>query len=399
MATRIAITGIGAITPLGIGAETLHSFAINSTCGIQDGYGRCLDFEPIDFLGRREARRTDRFAQFALAAAIEAIEQAGMNQQTSYPPEAITTIIGTAIGGLRTIEQQAEIVRTHGINASSPLSVPMLMANAASALIAMRYDFKGEASALTAACASSAQAIVAGVRAIRSGDADVAIVGGAEATLTDFAQSIFLTAGALSPTGVSLPFHARRNGFVMGEGAGVLVLERWETAKVRGAKILGEILGYGTTTDAFHITSPDPSISQPARAMSTAFRSANITSSDVAYVNAHGTGTLINDSIEARILSATLKENTPQIPVSSSKSYLGHLMGAAGAVELIVALLALRNGVAPATYGLDEIDPNIAPLNHVTKAIGLPHNRSVAVSNSLGFGGHNVAITIKATEK
>jgi len=398
MNTRIAITGIGAVMPLGGGAETLHPSAVEGICGIQNGYGRCLDFEPTDFLGRRETRRTDRFCHLALTAAIEAIEQANISQQTTYPSEAITTIIGTAIGGLQTIEHQIEIVRTHGANASSPLSVPMLMANAASALIAMRYGFQGEASALTAACASSAQAIVAGVRAIRANDADVAVVGGAEATLTDFAQSIFLTAGALSPTGTSLPFHAHRNGFVMSEGAGILVLERWNTAQARGAKILGEILGYGTTTDAFHITSPDPSITQPVRAIEAALHSANIKPPDIAYINAHGTGTLINDSIEARILNTTLKENTLQIPISSSKSYLGHLMGAAGAVELIATLLALRHKTVPATYGLDKIDPNIAPLNHAVEATKIVENTAIGISNSLGFGGHNVTITIKATE-
>lgn len=397
MSQRIAITGIGAVTPLGIGATSLHTGGVEGASGIHDGFGRCQDFNAADYLGRRDARRLDRFAQLALVAATEAIEQAGLADQTHYEPERIATIVGTAIGGLHTIEKQIEEVRINGIQASSPLSVPMLMANAAPAQIALRFGFKGEASALIAACSGGAQAILAGIRTLRGNDADVAVVGGAEASLTKFTQSIFLSAGALSPSGLSRPFHRQRDGFVMGEGAGILVLERWEEAQRRNSTILGEIVGYGATTDAFHITAPDPSATQATRAMVEALSSAKATPEQVGYINAHGTGTVLNDAIEAQALSAALGERVSETPVSSSKSYIGHLVGAAGAVELIVTLLALRNRLAPATRGLDDIDPSAAMLDHVLAPRELNSTAPLGISNSFGFGGHNVALVVKAT--
>jgi 3-oxoacyl-[acyl-carrier-protein] synthase II len=395
---RVVVTGIGAVTPLGIGADTLHAAAVRGETGIVDGMGRCAEFDGQKMLGRREAHRMDRFCQLAVAAADEAVDQAGWSGSPPVPAERVPCVIGTAIGGLNTIEAQLATMRREGPEFVSPLTVPMLMGNAAAAQLSMRFGLRGEASALVAACSGGAQAVVAGVRAIRAGEADAALVGGAEAMLTDFTRAIFAASGALSPTGTSVPFDRRRDGFILGEGAGVLVLEEAEVARARGARVLGEILGYGVTTDGYHLTAPEPTGAMAAAAIRTALADGGIDAGELAYINAHGTGTTLNDSTEVTALRAALGDALAGIPISSTKSCLGHLLGAAGAVESIATLQALRHRMAPPTRGLTEPDEALGRLTHVPTALPLVPSGDglVGLTNSMGFGGHNVAIAIRA---
>ncbi|WP_416900795.1 beta-ketoacyl-[acyl-carrier-protein] synthase family protein [Micromonospora echinospora] len=401
MTRRVVVTGVGAVSPLGTGAGELHSRAVAGDSGLHAGAGRCATFDWRGVLTRREAHRTDRFCQFAIVAAEEALAQAGWGDTPPYPAERIGCLMGSAIGGLHTLETQLETLRTDGPEAVSPLSVPMLMANAAAAHLAMRYGLRGETASVVAACSGGAQAIGAAVRAIRSGEADAVVAGGAEAALTPFTEAIFRSAGALSPTGRSVPFDRRRDGFLLGEGAGVLVLEEADAAGRRGAVALGEILGYGATTDGYHVTSPEPAATHAARAISLALADAGITPAEIDYVNAHGTGTVLNDATEARALRTALGDALPGTFVSSSKSYLGHLLGAAGAVEAVATLQALRYGVAPPTCGLTEPDESLGDLRHVTRAAPLPRSggSSTGLSTSFGFGGHNVALLLRAGDR
>lgn len=397
MRRRVVITGIGAVTPLGVGAEALHQGAVRGESGIANGFGACADFDAARLLSRREACRMDRFCQLAVAAADEAVARAGWVGGLPAPAERVHCVIGTALGGVSTIESQLDVLRTGGAEYVSPLTVPLLMANAAPAHLSMRFGTAGETSALATACASSAQAIVAGTRVIRSGEADAAIVGGAEAATTDFVRAVFASAGALSPTGRSLPFDRTRDGFVLGEGAGILVLEDAGLATARGADVLGEIIGWGVTSDHHHITAPDPSGAVAASAIRTALADGGIGAADIAYINAHGTGTRLNDMAEATALRLALGEATARIPISSTKSYVGHLLGAAGAVEAIATVQALRYRTAPPTHGLAEPDESLGPLAHVRTARALTPsaNGYVGLCNSMGFGGHNVTIAIR----
>lgn len=398
MTRRVVVTGIGAVTPLGIGADTLHAAAVRGDNGIVDGMGRCAEFDGQKMLGRREAHRMDRFCQLAVAAADEAVDQAGWSGSPPVPAERVPCVIGTAIGGLNTIEAQLATMQREGPEYVSPLTVPMLMGNAAAAQLSMRFGLRGEASALVAACSGGAQAVVAGVRAIRAGEADAALVGGAEAMLTEFTRAIFAASGALSPTGTSVPFDRRRDGFILGEGAGVLVLEEAEVARARGARVLGEILGYGVTTDGYHLTAPEPTGAMAAAAIRAALADGGVDAGELSYINAHGTGTTLNDSTEVTALRAALGDALAGIPISSTKSYIGHLLGAAGAVESIATLQALRHRMAPPTRGLTEPDEALGRLTHAPTALPLVPSGDgcVGLTNSMGFGGHNVAIAIRA---
>ena len=398
MKRRVVVTGVGAVTPLGLGADTLHVAAVRGESGIIDGIGRCTGFDGSTILSRRDVHRMDRFCQLAIAAADEAVEQAGWTGSPPVPAERVPCMIGTAIGGLVTIESQLDTLRTEGGEFVSPLTVPMLMANAAAAHMSMRFGLRGEALALVAACSGGAQSIVAGVRAIRSGEADAALVGGAEAATTEFIRAMFTAAGALSPTGSSVPFDRTRDGFILGEGAGVLVLEEAELARARGAQVLGEILGYGTTSDGYHLTAPEPSGTAATSAVLAALADAGVEATQLAYINAHGTGTELNDIAEVTALRAALGDALASIPISSTKSYLGHLLGAAGAVEAIATLQALRYRMAPPTCGLTEPDEGLGRLTHVPAALPLTPSADgcVGLTNSMGFGGHNVTIAIKA---
>ncbi|MBA3867275.1 MAG: beta-ketoacyl-ACP synthase II [Solirubrobacterales bacterium] len=398
MTRRVVITGVGAVTPLGVGAEPLIERWVAGESGIEDGFGRCREFDPLDFLSKKEARRCDRFAQMAIVAAKEAIEQSGDEDGLPYEPHRIGCVIGTGIGGLPSFEEQTRKLIERGEKAVSPLAVPLMMGNAAAAAVAMRHGLHGHTYGVVSACAAGAHALGDASRIIRAGDADAVLAGGAEAAITGVATAAFAAMEATSPTGISRPFDARRDGFVMGEGAGVLVLEEKEAAQARGAEILGELLGYGATCDGFHLTAPQPEGIEAARAISLAVADAGLAATDVDYVNAHGTSTPLNDRSETMALKLALGERAGEIPVSSTKSSIGHLLGAAGAVEAIATVESLRRRVAPPTVGWEEAEEGL-DLDYVpgaSKPIENGEGPLIGVSNSFGFGGHNAVLCIAA---
>jgi 3-oxoacyl-[acyl-carrier-protein] synthase II len=402
MKRRVVVTGTGAVTPLGVGARPLHERWASGTCGIADRAGACRDFEPSEHLSIKEARRLDRFAQFALTAAGEALAQAGWDGEPPCDPMRVGCVIATGIGGQSTVEAQLDVMRERGARMVSPLGIPQYMPNAAVAAVSMKYHLQGQAYGIVSACSSGAHAIGSALRMIQYGDADAAVAGGSEAALTPFAFACFDSMQALSPTGASRPFDARRDGFVMGEGAGVVVLEEAESANARGATILGEIAGYGSTADAFHLTAPEPSGTPAARAIELALADAGLTPAEISYVNAHGTSTQLNDAAETAALKRALgEEQAKKIPVSSTKSAIGHLLGAAGAVEAVATLETLRTRIIPPTLGYEVPDPEL-DLDYVPGEArplimngGPPGHAPAAISNSFAFGGHNVALVLK----
>jgi 3-oxoacyl-[acyl-carrier-protein] synthase II len=389
----IVVTAVGAVTPLGNGAETLHSGWLAGRTGIRDGEAPCAEFDPLDVMTSKQARRADRFTQLALAAAAEALQDAGVDD---LPSDRLGCIIGTGIGGIGTIESAHTTLGERGPERVPPLAVPLMMSNAAPAAVAMRWGLEGPVFGVVSACAAGAHAIGAAGRAIRCGDADVVVTGGAEAALTPLARAAFAALEATSPTGESRPFDARRDGFVMGEGAGVLVLESREHAERRGAPILATLSGYAATSDAHHLTAPRADGSAAARAMTLALKDAGREPGDVTYVNAHGTSTPLNDRAETIAIKQALGEHAARVPVSSTKSAIGHLLGAAGAVEAVATVLALRDRVAPPTLGWAERDPEL-DLDYVPEGPRpLKGDRLVALSNSFGFGGHNAVLCLEA---
>jgi 3-oxoacyl-[acyl-carrier-protein] synthase II len=397
MSRRVVITGVGAVTPLGVGVKPLIERWSNGECGIEDGFGRALDFDPLDFLSKKESRRSDRFAQMAIAAAEEAIAQSfGAEGELPYEPHRVGCVVGTGIGGLPSLEENQRKLIERGEKAVSPLAVPLMMGNAAAAAVAMRHDLHGHCYGVVSACAAGAHALGDAARIIRAGDADAVVSGGAEAAISGVAIAAFAAMEATSPTGISRPFDARRDGFVMGEGAGILVLEEKEAAEAHGAEILGELLGYGATCDGYHLTAPQPEGTEAARAISLAVADAGISAVDVDYVNAHGTSTPLNDRSETVALKAALGERAADIPVSSTKSSIGHLLGAAGAVEAIATVEALRRREAPPTVGWEEAEEGL-DLDYVpgaSKSIENGDGPLVAISNSFGFGGHNAVLCL-----
>lgn len=398
MRRRVVITGVGAVTPLGVGAETLVERWSAGESGIEDGAGRCRDFDPLDFLSRKEARRADRFAQLAIAAAEEAVAQAGWGGELPYDPHRVGCIVGTGIGGLGSLEEQQRKLILSGEKAVSPLSVPLMMGNAGAAAVAMRHGLRGQAYGVVSACAAGAHAIGDAARAIRCGDADAIVAGGAEAAITGLAEAGFAAMGATSPSGVSRPFDARRDGFVIGEGAGILVLEDADAAAGRGARAIGEVLGYGASCDAFHLTAPQPSGADAARAIVLALSDAGVGPTDLDYVNAHGTSTPLNDRSETEALKLALGGRAGSLPVSSTKSAIGHLLGAAGAVEAAATVEALRRGVAPPTLGWEQREEGL-DLDYVPgepRSLGRNGSRLLGISNSFGFGGHNAVLCLAA---
>lgn len=395
---RVAITGIGALTPLGVGADALVERWSAGESGIEDGLGCCKEFEPTEHLSIKEARRADRFTQLAMVASDEALAQAGWEDGPSVDPERVGCIIGTGIGGIGTIEDQLDVLRGRGAEAVSPLAVPMMMSNAASGVLAMRHGLKGECYGTVSACAAGAHAIGAGLRMVQHGDVEACVVGGSEAGITSLAQAAFIGMGATSPSGISRPFDARRDGFVMGEAAAALVLESEERARERGAEILGYLTGYGATADAHHLTAPEPSGEGASRAITLALADAGVEPDGVDWVNAHGTSTPLNDRSETEALKSALGERARDIPVSSLKSAIGHTLGAAGAVEAAATVLCLQRGLAPPTVGWEERDED-CDLDYVPgDARTLESNgRSLcAISNSFGFGGHNAVLCLEA---
>jgi 3-oxoacyl-[acyl-carrier-protein] synthase II len=400
MTRNVVITGVGSVTPLGTGAHTTHERWCAGTSGIEDGFGRCSEFEPTEHLSVKEVRRADRYTQLALAATAEALEDAGWDDlRPPVDPGRAACVIGTGIGGIGTLEEQHLLLQEEGAERISPLAIPLLMANAASGVVAMKHDLEGQSFGTVSACAAGAHAIGSAARMIQYGDADVAVTGGSESSLTPLATAAFERMDAMSDSGVSRPFDKRRDGFVMGEGAGVLVLEEEETARERGAKILGRFLGFGATSDAHHLTAPDPSGRGAARAIEAALKDAELEPADVIYVNAHGTSTPLNDRSETEALKAALGDGRAhELPVSSLKSSIGHLLGAAGAVEAIATLLALRDRVAPPTLNYEEPDEGL-DLDYVpAEARPLPNGdtRAIGISNSFGFGGHNAVLALEA---
>jgi 3-oxoacyl-[acyl-carrier-protein] synthase II len=395
----VVITGVGAVTPLGVGARELHERWAAGVCGICDGEAPCADFTVTDHMTTKEARRADRSTQFAIAAGDEALADAGWADELPYDAELVGCVLGTGIGGIATIENNHDTLRDTGPGAVSPLAVPLMMSNAGSAALSLRHGLRGPVFSVVSACAAGSHAIGTAVRMIQHGEAEAVVTGGAEAPLTPLSRAAFAKMNALSASGISRPFDARRDGFVMGEGAGVLVLENGDAARARGARILGTVRGYGSTGDAHHITAPQKEGRGGARAMTIALQDAGLTPEDVDYVNAHGTSTQLNDRAETLALKLALGERAREIPVSSTKSATGHLLGAAGAVEAIATILALRDRIAPPTIGWEEPDEGL-DLDYVpgtARPLALSNGKpAVALSNSFGFGGHNATLCLQA---
>jgi 3-oxoacyl-[acyl-carrier-protein] synthase II len=399
---KVVVTGVGAVTPLGLGAATLHERWAAGEVGIVDGRAACRDFEPKEHLSVKEARRLDRFAQLAVVAAGEALGEAGWADDVPYEPARVGCVVATGIGGQRTLESQLEILRERGARMVSPLGIPQYMPNAAAAAVTMKYKLQGQSYCVASACASGAHAVGSALRMIQYGDADAVVCGGAESALTDFAFACFNSMEALSPQGISRPFDARRDGFVMGEGAGMLVLEEEESARERGATILGEIAGWGSTTDAYHLTAPEPTGGPASRAIELALRDAGADASQIDYINAHGTSTQLNDAAETAALKLALGAEAKRIPISSTKSAIGHTLGAAGAVEAVATVRTLVTGVIPPTLGYEVPDPELdldyVPGEARPLVTGNGHPPLV-LSNSFAFGGHNVALALRGAAR
>jgi 3-oxoacyl-[acyl-carrier-protein] synthase II len=397
---EVVVTGLGAVTPLGLGAATLHERWAAGVCGIEDGEGRCDEFQATDHFSVKEARRADRFSQLVLVASAEALADAGWGDGLPHDPRRIGAIIGTGIGGIGTIEANDQMLIEHGPKRVSPLAVPLMMGNAGAAAVSMRHRLKGPSYGVVSACAAGTHAIGSAMRAIQYGDATAVVAGGTEAALTPLSRAAFVAVDALSPSGISRPFDLRRDGFVMGEGAAALVLENGAAARARGARILAVLRGYGATSDAVHLPAPPADGEGAAAAIVRALEDADVRASDVVYVNAHGTSTQINDRAETGALKTALGEHAAKVPISSTKSAIGHLLGAAGAVEAVATILALRARLLPPTLGLEEPDPelDLDYIPQVARPLELAQDqRAIAISNSFGFGGHNAVLCLEAT--
>jgi 3-oxoacyl-[acyl-carrier-protein] synthase II len=398
MKREIVVTGLGAVSPLGVGARTLHERWTAGTSGIEDGEGACTEFEPSDHLSIKEVRRADRFTQMALVASDEALGEAGWDGELPYESTRVGTIIGTGIGGIGTLTHNHQVLLEQGAGKVSPLSIPLMMGNAGAGAVAMRHQLKGPSFATLSACAAGAHAIGEAVELIQSGRADAIVAGGSEAGLVPLARAAFAALDALSDSGISRPFDVRRDGFVMGEGAAVLILEDGEKARERGANILAYVRGYGATTDAYHLTAPDKEGAGASEAMRIALDDAGLTPADVVYINAHGTSTPLNDRSETKAIKAALGDAAKDIPVSSTKSAIGHLLGAAGAVEAVATILALRDRIAPPTLGHEEPEEGL-DLDYVpgkARPLDIDGKPAVGLSNAFGFGGHNAVLCLEA---
>ena len=353
-------------------------------------------FDPMQYMDRSETLRSDKFAQYAMGAAVQAVEESGVIG--TLPPERVAVYFGSGIGGLNTVSTEISKLESRGPHRVSPLCVPMMIANMAAGMIAIRYNCQGAALPAVTACASGSNAIGEALRVIRHGYADAVITGGAEASIVPVGIAGFINMKALSvaedPNAASLPFDARRGGFVIGEGAAALVLEEYEHAKARGAKIYGELCGYGSTCDAYHITAPHPEALGGARAMEQALTEAGYNGTESVYINAHGTGTPLNDVGETKAIKKAMgEEQARKALISSTKSMTGHMLGAAGAIEAIVCLKALETGVVPPTINLLEPDP-ACDLNYVPNT-AVQADIELCISNSLGFGGHNASLAFR----
>jgi 3-oxoacyl-[acyl-carrier-protein] synthase II len=380
---RVAVTGIGVVAPAGIGKDAFWSGLLSPA---PNGFRQIDDWDPSPYFDNpKEARRSDRVSQFTLAAAAEALEQAG---EISADPARRGTFVGTGVGGIGTLEEQIEVRLSKGERRVSPFLVPMMMANAPAATISMRYGWQGPCENTVTACAAGTHAIGNAARMVADGRCDVVMAGGAEAPFTPTAVAGFGNMTALSNSGDSRPFDTNRDGFVMAEGAAILVIEAWELAEARGATILGEVLGSASTADAHHITAPSPGGVGAVTCMQLAMDDAGITPDQVRHINAHGTSTDKNDAAEAEAVAKVFGTDESGPLVTSTKGITGHALGAAGALEAVAVLLAMQHGKVPPTAGLTERDPELPAIN-IVEGGPADWGPGPSLSNSFGFGGHN----------
>ena len=408
MKRRVVVTGMGAITPVGNDVETFWNSLKNGTVGIgpittfdtadfkAKLAAQVKDFDPKQYMDNKAARRMERFSQFAVAAAREAREDAGIDM-TKEDPFRVGVSVGSGIGGLDAIERETKKMIEKGPNRINPLLVPLMISNMAAGNIGIQFGLKGKNINVVTACATGTHSIGEAFRSIQYGEADVMVAGGSEASITPIGIAGFAALTALStsedPMRASIPFDKERNGFVMGEGAGIVVLESLEHAQARGAKIYAELGGYGATCDAYHITSPAEDGSGAAKAMEVAVADAGLTMEDVDYVNAHGTGTHHNDLFETRAIKLAFGDHARKLKINSTKSMVGHLLGAAGGVEFIDCVKSIQEGFVHVTAGL-KVDDEECDLDY-TKGQGVAMDVNCAISNSLGFGGHNAYLAFR----
>ncbi|MBF8982174.1 beta-ketoacyl-ACP synthase II [Lutibacter sp. B2] len=407
---RVVVTGIGAITPIGIGKNEFLNSLKEGKSGIDKitrfdttDYnvkiaGEVKDFNPLDYIDKKEAKRMDRFTQFGVAASKLAIEDSNLDIE-NIDQNKFGVIVGSGIGGIETLETEHEKLLEKGPGRVSPFFIPMMISNMASGRISMAFGAKGPNTTVVTACASATNAVGDAFKVIQRGDADIMITGGTEASITPMSVSGFINMKALStrndePTKASRPFDKDRDGFVMGEGAGMLILEELEHALKRGAHIYAEVAGYGMSADAYHITSPAPGGEGAVRSMKNAIDDANVKIEDIDYINAHGTSTTFNDKFESMAIKSLFNEHAYKLAVSSTKSMTGHLLGAAGGIEAIVCALAIHEKFVPPTINYTTVDDDECDLDYVPNK-GREQEVNYALSNSLGFGGHNASILLK----
>lgn len=412
MKRRVVVTGLGAVTPIGNTVEQFWSGIKEGKVGIGEitrfdtaDYkvklaAEVKDFNPKDYMDAKAAKRMEPFAQYAVAAAKEAYEDSGLDIEKEDPFRA-GVIVGSGIGSLETVEREYTKIQTKGPGKVHPLMVPLMISNMAAGNISIQLGFRGKCTDVVTACASGTNSIGDAFRAIQYDDADIMIAGGCESCICPTGVAGFTGLTALStsqdPKRASIPFDKARDGFVLGEGAGVVVLEELEHAKARGAKIYAEVVGYGATGDAYHITSPAEDGSGAAKAMSLAIEEGKISPSEVDYINAHGTSTHHNDLFETRAIHLVLGDAAKDVVINSTKSMIGHLLGAAGGVEFIVCVKSIEDGFIHQTAGTKDVDPEECDLNY---AIGAPVEKDIhyVLTNSLGFGGHNATLLLKKYE-
>ncbi|MCI0399171.1 MAG: beta-ketoacyl-ACP synthase II [Chloroflexi bacterium] len=403
---RVVITGTGLITPLGHNVPDSWAAALAGKSGLGDftliergehasgGVCEVKDFDPVEYLGKRDARRRDRYQQLATVAANEAMGQSGLGINDDNR-ERIGIYLGTGVGGIQTLVEQEHVVIEEGLRRLSPFGITMIMPNGAGGMLAIDYGIHGPSPTITTACAAGADAIGHAFRAIRRGELDAVLSGGAESVITSVAVGGFERAGATSSksSGTPQPFDKNRDGLIVGEGAGMVVLESLEHARARGAPILGEIVGYGQTTDAYHITAPAEGGVGAARAIRQALADAGLRPEDVDYISAHGTATPLNDLYETMAIKSALGEHAYNLAISSTKSMTGHIMGATGAIESVFCTLAIRDQMAPPTINYETPDPD-CDLDYVPNE-ARPRRIRVALNNAFGFGGHNAVLVFK----
>jgi 3-oxoacyl-[acyl-carrier-protein] synthase II len=410
MKRRVVVTGMGAITPVGHDVATTWQALLDGKSGAA-GITRfdasnfpvrfaceVKAFDPLVYMDRKEAKRADQFTQYAVGAAQQAMTNAGLAEQNGMDPDRIGVIIGSGIGGLKIFEEQHDVYRQRGPGKISPFFIPMFISDIAAGIVSMQFNAKGPNYATVSACATSAHAIGDAYRTIQYGDADIMITGGAEATVTPMAIGGFANMKALSernetPETASRPFDATRDGFVMGEGSGIVILEELEHARARGATIYGEIAGYGATGDAYHLTAPAPHGEGAQRAMKRAMKDAGFRPDEIQYINAHGTSTPANDLNETAAIKAVFGDAARKVSISSTKGATGHMLGAAGAVEFVISTLVVREGMIPPTINYQTPDPE-CDLDY-TPNKSVQRDVTVALSNSFGFGGHNTTLAVK----